>query len=190
MMTSLAIGLLLHATNFRVDLSESPRISDIEIFAAVRSDDFELVTKLIQSGAVVNARDTSARTPLFYVRSGKMVKLLTKMGATVDARSDIGATPLLWFVMEWGRTVPSKGIQPGEDQWWLLDVMGELVAAGASLEATQKSGANMPVYLAMNQWLAGYLVGFRRARSDVPTSSVIPPVGASMDEGLPERELK
>ena len=172
MMTSLAISLLLLGTNFRVDLNELPRISDTEIFAAVRSDDIELVTKLIQSGAVVNARDTSARTPLFYVRSGKMVKLLTKMGATVDARSDTGATPLLEIAMTWGKTMPTMGIEPGDNQWWLLDVMGELVAAGASLEATQKSGANLPVYLGMNRWLAGYLVGFRRARSGSFESSM------------------
>jgi ankyrin repeat protein len=83
-----------------------PQITAIEVsltlFAAVDANCTELVSKLLDQGASVDARDRLGARPLSHaVRSGhpKMVDLLLARGAPIDARNLAGATAL-YFAAE------------------------------------------------------------------------------------------
>ncbi|MEI9925113.1 MAG: ankyrin repeat domain-containing protein [Bradyrhizobium sp.] len=83
-----------------------PQITAIEVsltlFAAVDANCTELVPKLLDQGASVDARDRLGARPLSHAaRSGhpKMVEILLERGAPIDARNLAGATAL-YFAAE------------------------------------------------------------------------------------------
>ena len=87
-----------------------PQITAIEVsltlFAAVDANCTDLVSKLLDQGASVDARDRLGARPLSHAaKSGhpKMVDLLLARGAPIDARNLAGATAL-YMAVENNRT--------------------------------------------------------------------------------------
>ena len=70
------------------------------LHSAAKFEEFEVVQKLIEYDADIDARDEDGWTPLywasegFYLEDGSVVQLLLERGADVNARADDGSTPL------------------------------------------------------------------------------------------------
>jgi uncharacterized protein len=107
-----------------------PQITAIEVsltlFAAVDANCTELVPKLLDQGASVDARDRLGARPLSHAaRSGhpKMVDLLLARGAPIDARNLAGATAL-YFAAEGSH----------------ISIAQRLIERGADVNLTGRSG--------------------------------------------------
>lgn len=76
----------------------APPTPSEEIMAAARADDLAEVRRLLEAdGALLNARDSEARTPLHHAASGgsaAVVEFLLEEGAEVSPRDKGGVTPL------------------------------------------------------------------------------------------------
>jgi len=99
-----------------------PQITAIEmsltLFSAVDANCIDLVTKLLDQGASLDARDRLGARPLSRAaRSGhlQMVDFLLARGAPIDARNLAGATAL-YFAAEGGHTpIVQRLIERGAD---------------------------------------------------------------------------
>ncbi|WP_213740880.1 ankyrin repeat domain-containing protein [Bradyrhizobium sp. dw_411] len=107
-----------------------PQITAIEVsltlFAAVDANCSELVSKLLDQGASVDARDRLGARPLSHAaKSGhpKMVDLLLARGAPIDARNLAGATAL-YFAAEGSH----------------ISIAQRLIERGADVNLTGRSG--------------------------------------------------
>jgi ankyrin repeat protein len=117
--------------NRRYEVSK-PQISAIEVsltlFSAVDRDCAELVTKLLDQGASLDARDRFGARPLSHAaKSGHldMVDLLLARGAPIDARNLAGATAL-YFAAEGGHAA----------------IVQHLIERGADVNFTGRSGVS------------------------------------------------
>jgi ankyrin repeat protein len=95
---------------------------------------FEVVQKLIEYGADIDARDQYGRTPLYWAsgghhfKDGSVLRLLLERGADVNARAaHDGSTPL-----------------HRASAWWALEVVRLLLEHGADVEAANVDG-NTPL---------------------------------------------
>ena len=107
-----------------------PQITAIEVsltlFAAVDANCADLVSKLLDQGASVDARDRLGARPLSHAaRSGhpQMVDLLLARGAPIDARNLAGATAL-YFAAEGSH----------------ISIAQRLIERGADVKLTGRSG--------------------------------------------------
>jgi hypothetical protein len=71
----------------------------IPLHSAAYLGKFEVVQKLIEYDADINARDVDGWTPLYlasggYLKDGSVLRLLLERGVDVNARADDGSTPL------------------------------------------------------------------------------------------------
>ena len=79
------------------DLREATPIA-ADLVTAIRNADAQVVRKLIEDGADVNARDADGNTPLIvasFYASPQCVALLLEKGADVDAANEVGVTALV-----------------------------------------------------------------------------------------------
>lgn len=70
-----------------------------ELFLAIRAGNEELVKRVLNRGAEVNARDRYQSTPLMHAAlyaTPECMRLLIEKGADVNARNGVGATALMW----------------------------------------------------------------------------------------------
>jgi ankyrin repeat protein len=77
-------------------LSQSPCLS-AEIHDAARRGDLQAVTKLLEQGVALDAKDKTGETPLLSASLAghtDMVAILVKRGASTASRNDRGLTPL------------------------------------------------------------------------------------------------
>ena len=77
-------------------LSQSPCLS-AEIHDAARRGDLQAVTKLLEQGVALDAKDKTGETPLLSASlagHADMVAILVKSGASTGSRNDRGLTPL------------------------------------------------------------------------------------------------
>jgi ankyrin repeat protein len=113
----------------RYDIAK-PQITAIEVsltlFAAVDANCIDLVSKLLDQGASVDARDRLGARPLSHAaKSGhlQMVDLLLARGAPIDARNLAGATAL-YFAAEGSH----------------ISIVQRLIERGADVKLTGRSG--------------------------------------------------
>ena len=75
-------------------------LKSIPLHSATYAEKFEVVKKLIEYDADIDARDERGQTPLYwasegrYFKDGSVLGLLLERGADVNARADDGSTPL------------------------------------------------------------------------------------------------
>jgi ankyrin repeat protein len=117
------------ALNRRFEIAK-PQISAMEVsltlFSAVEGNCIDLVTKLLDQGASVDARDRLGARPLSHAaKSGhlQMVDLLLARGAPIDARNLAGATAL-YFAAEGSH----------------ISIAQRLIERGADVKLTGRSG--------------------------------------------------
>ena len=104
------------------------KVGDTRLHKAVRKNNWTAVSKLIDDGASVDARDENGRTPLHVAASNKnlgILKLLIKKGANLEAKNEHGRTPLF----------NSNDIYINK-----LEIAEELIAAGADANTTDNDG--------------------------------------------------
>ena len=102
-----------------------------DLVAAIRNADAQVVRKLLDNGADVNARDAEGNTPLIlasFYASPECVELLIEKGADVNAANKAGATALIRAATSYEKT-------------------RLLVAAGANVQVRTALG-NTPLILA------------------------------------------
>lgn len=87
-----------------------------DLFGPVNADDLDGAKKLIKSGSDVNVLDENKNTPLHYVRSPAMIKLLLGAGANLG-------------------NFNSRGINPLHDAKWKVDLIREFIMAGADVNS-------------------------------------------------------
>ena len=90
----------------------------VDLFAAVRSADLNLLETPLPAGTEINGRDTWGRTPLIVaVQQGnmKIVEKLIEKGADVNIRDNWGRTPLLVAVQFRNTSVAKLLIDKGTD---------------------------------------------------------------------------
>ncbi|XP_031575031.1 serine/threonine-protein phosphatase 6 regulatory ankyrin repeat subunit B-like [Actinia tenebrosa] len=88
------------------------------LFHAIKYGKEELVQKLIECGADVNATDEDGRTALFYAvqkKKEKIVEKLIQCGADINATDETGETPLLYAVENGNEKMVKKLIECGAD---------------------------------------------------------------------------
>ena len=82
-----------------VTLSAAEQTLSDQFYNAIRADNQQALTKLISSGADVNARDSRENTPLMYaaaVGSEDTMGKLLAAGADANAKNSFGSTALMW----------------------------------------------------------------------------------------------
>lgn len=92
--------------------------SSSDILAAAARGDAARVTALLSSGASVEARDGSGRTPLLLATHGNHVevaRLLIAAGADVNAKDSISDTPFLYAGAEGRNDILKMTLQAGAD---------------------------------------------------------------------------
>jgi ankyrin repeat protein len=136
------LGVAIVLSVGRSQLSSSPRTDRAgdkpeampmaaDPVTAIRNADAQVVRKLLDDGADVNARDTEGNTPLIlasFYASPECVELLIERGADVNAANKAGATALIRAATDHDKT-------------------RLLVAAGASVRVRTARG-NTPLILA------------------------------------------
>src|SRR5215813_9291518 len=78
-----------------------------ELVTAIRNEDAQVVRKLLDNGADVNARDAEGNTPLIlasFYASPECVELLIEKGADVNAANKAGATALIRAATDYEKT--------------------------------------------------------------------------------------
>ena len=98
-------------------------------FCRIGNDDESrgLVDLLMRRGADVNAQDEQGYAPLHVVGNAEEVRLLLAAGAHLEVKTNEGETPLLMHA--------SLAASPPQ-----LEIVQELVAARADLEADRQEG--------------------------------------------------
>ena len=79
-------------------LDAGASVEGISIFDAVRSGSPELLQKVIDAGADVNATDVYRNSPLHISRVPEITRMLIERGANVHATNSRGQTPLVYTV--------------------------------------------------------------------------------------------
>ena len=117
-------------------------------FIAASRGHGECMELLGQSGADVNVRDHSSRTPLYCAAiegSHGAIKFLLDSGADVNVVDNLGMSPLLYLAggIKDCEYTPEKGI---DDDWYRTDEVGQrkcmtiLLEAGADVNAVNNDG--------------------------------------------------
>jgi ankyrin repeat protein len=111
--------------------NRAPKPMAAELVTAIRNADEQLIRKLLDNGADVNARDAEGNTPLIlasFYASPECIELLIDQGADVNAANKAGATALIRAATDYEKT-------------------HLLVAAGANVRVRTALG-NTPLILA------------------------------------------
>ena len=106
-----------------------PKSRNIPLHSAAYVENFEVVNKLIEYNADINAENMYKSTPLhwvsrgLYFKDGSVLRLLLERGADVNARREDGSTPLHWA-----------------SQYGALEAVRLLLEHGADVEAVDVDG--------------------------------------------------
>ena len=98
-----ALQIVIKMVDYRLTLiplllDAGASVEGISIFDAVRSGSPELLQKVIDAGADVNATDVYRNSPLHISRVPEITRMLIERGANVHATNSRGQTPLVYTV--------------------------------------------------------------------------------------------
>lgn len=71
-----------------IDFKDDGVIGNTALHNAVKNDYLEIAKYLIEFGSNINAENNYDETPLFYVKSEKMLKYLVENGADIEHKDD------------------------------------------------------------------------------------------------------
>lgn len=176
MKTSLSITLLAAATVVMLSGCASRPSRPPSLHDAVIGGDINSVSRLIKSGADVNATDEYGYTPLrwaFTRGDTELVKMLINNGADVNARDKNGWTHLMFAVMgghtEFAKLLIDKGANvnaKASNGWTALHIAAQfgyigdaklLLGKGADVNARGKDGWT-PLMVAATTEIANFLI--------------------------------
>jgi hypothetical protein len=113
-------GIYKHGTLFNIGIKT---FKSTLLHAAVTIDNIEVVNFILSKGIDVNIRDEEGRTPLFYVKSDAMAKLLIEKGADINAKDKTGKdiiynllTPPNDWVIQGNKSGENYFIDKGDDR--------------------------------------------------------------------------
>ena len=110
------------------------------LWEGINTNDLKKVTWALNLGADVNAKTNDGSTPLHWVGSAVVAKLLIESGADVQAVNDWGFTPLHWA--SWGGHTETVNL---------------LIEAGADVNAKGWNGET-PLYWANSEEMKALLI--------------------------------
>ena len=138
-------------------IKQDSTVLNCALLSAVQNHSLSSLQSLIDSGADVNAKNSSARTPLFAAKDKEVAQMLIDNGANINAEDSRGMTVLGWRLIQFAHSLndPNYNYQSRE-------VIETLIENGASVDAETGISENHLVLFIRHAELEGNITNLEK----------------------------